>query len=84
MSDKVLVGKVAKYYENPGVIAIELLDELGVGDTMYIETPNAKLEQKVRSMEIEHIHVNHGFKGDSVGVKVDQPVEEGSEVYKLI
>jgi translation elongation factor EF-1alpha len=84
MSGKVLVGKVAKYYEKPGVIAIELLDELGVGDTMYIETTATKLEQKVRSMEIEHIPVNHGFRGDSVGVKVDQPVEEGSEVYKLI
>ncbi|MEM3827209.1 MAG: hypothetical protein QXR58_01235 [Candidatus Micrarchaeaceae archaeon] len=84
MPEKLLVGKVVKYYEKIGVIAVDLTGEVGVGDRISIEKGDKKLEQKIKSMQVEHIDVNKGFSGDSVGIKVDEPVEEGSEVYKLL
>ncbi len=43
---------------------------------------NEEVRQKVTSIQINHINVQHGFKGDSIGIKVDQQVDEGSDVYK--
>jgi hypothetical protein len=84
MASKILVGKVGRYFSEIGVIAIDLIDEIAVGDRVSIEKDDSKFEQKVSSIEVEHIAVNRGFRGDSVGIKVDQPVDEGSEVYKFI
>ena len=84
MPEKILIGKVRKYYDKIGVIAVDLTGEVGVGDRISIEKDDKKVEQKVKSIQIEHIDVNKGFSGDSIGIKVDEPVEEGSDVYKLV
>ncbi|MGC8538239.1 MAG: translation elongation factor-like protein, partial [Candidatus Micrarchaeia archaeon] len=67
-----------------GVIAVDLTGEVSIGDRVSIEKGEKKFEQKIKSIQIEHIEVNRGFSGDSVGIKVDQPVEEGSDIYKLM
>ncbi len=84
MPEKILVGKVTKYYDKLGVIAVDLTGEVSIGDRVSIEKGEKKFEQKIKSIQIEHIEVNRGFSGDSVGIKVDQPVEEGSDIYKLM
>jgi putative protease len=84
MPEKILIGKVRKYYDKIGVIAVDLTGEVGVGDRISIEKDSKKVEQKVKSIQIEHIDVNKGFSGDSIGIKVDEPVEEDSDVYKLV
>ncbi|MCL4374117.1 MAG: hypothetical protein M1360_03980 [Candidatus Marsarchaeota archaeon] len=82
MPEKVKVGMVEHYYEKIGVAAVELEGEIAVGDTLVFKQGDKENEQKVLSMQINHINVEKGFKGDSVGIKVDAPVDEGSEVYK--
>lgn len=38
-------------------------------------------EQEVTSIQIEHQSVQKAKKGDEVGIKVDQKVHDGNEVY---
>jgi len=38
--------------------------------------------QEVSSMQVEHKSVDSAKSGDSVGLKVDQPVKENSKVFK--
>lgn len=84
MSQKILVGKVRHYYSRIGVAAVELVDELSVGDTISIEKDGAAVEQKVASLQIERASVTKAFSGDSVGIKTEVQVSEGSDVYKII
>ena len=37
MPEKILIGKVRKYYDKIGVIAVDLTGEVGVGDRISIE-----------------------------------------------
>lgn len=84
MPQKILVGKVKHYYSRIGVAAVELMDELSVGDTISIEKDGIEAEQKVASLQIEHASVKKAFSGDSVGIKTEQQVSEGSDVYKIV
>jgi putative protease len=84
MPQKILVGKVRHFYSKVSVAAIELVEGLAVGDTISIEKEGSAVEQKVTSMQIEHATVKKASSGDSVGIKTEQPVKEGSDVYKIV
>ncbi|MDE1868451.1 MAG: translation elongation factor-like protein [Candidatus Micrarchaeota archaeon] len=84
MPEMILVGKVKGYFENIGVAAVELVDELNVGDRILIEKDGVSFEQVVSSMELEKLQVQRAFTGDRVGLKLDRKAEEGSSVYKLV
>lgn len=84
MPQKILVGKVKHFYSKVGVAAIELVEGLTAGDTVSIEKEGSAVEQKVVSMQVDHANVNKASSGDSVGIKTDQQVEEGSDVYKIV
>ncbi len=78
------VGKVTHYYDKIGVAIIELLADLAVGDRIKFTRGGEDLfEQVVESMQVEHNKIQSAKKGDIVGLKVDQPVKEGAEVFKL-
>lgn len=81
---RIPIGEVANFYEKISVVAIDLTAPLKVGDTIELESENDVIRQKVISMQIERVDVDEASKGDSVGIKVDQPVAKGSKVYRLI
>ena len=81
----VKVGKITHYYDKIGVAVLELTDEsLIVGDTIRISGHGNEFTQSVGSLQIEHEQIQTAKKGDMVGLKVDQPVKEGDEVYKVV
>ena len=82
MADK-KVGKVTHYYDKIGVAVLDLTAGLKLGDKIKIVKDAEELEQEVKSMQVEHKEVKSAKKGDSVGMKVDQPVKRKAEVYKL-
>ncbi len=83
MSD-VLVGKITHYFDKIGVAVVEITDNtLKVGDKIKIKGHDKEFEQEVSSMQVEHQNVEQAAKGEAVGLKVDQPVKEGDEVYKI-
>ena len=82
MAEKRLVGTVKHFYPNISVAIVDVCAPLHVGDTAVIEGKETNFEQKVESMQIEHINVESAKAGDSVGLKVSQKVREGDRVYK--
>ena len=78
------VGKVTHYYDKIGVVIVELDGTLAVGDKIRFARGGEDLfEETVESIQIEHEKKDSASKGDVVGLKVNEAVKEGAEVYKI-
>jgi putative protease len=78
------VGRVTHYYGKIGVAIVELDGTLSVGDTIKFTRGGEDLfEQKVESIQIEHEKKDSAKKGDVIGLKTNEEVREGTEVYKV-
>ncbi len=82
--EKKLIGKITHFYSKISVAVVELTDKLLVGDEISIEGPETNFTQVVDSMQIEHNNIKEAKKGDSIGMKVNQKVKEGDEVFKVL
>lgn len=78
-----LVGTITHYFGRIGVGIIDLTDTLRVGDTIRIRGATTDFTQGVGSMQIEHENVEQAAAGDSIGIKVDERVREGDEVFVI-
>lgn len=74
------IGHISHYYDKIGVAVLELTGSLKVGDSIKITKGDQEFTQTVNSMQVEHQPVKLAKKGDSVGLKVDQPVKPGAKV----
>ncbi len=77
------VGKVTHYYGKIGVAIVALSDGLKVGDKIKVEGSRTEFEQPIDSLEVEHQAVQSAKRGDVVGLKVVEKVNEGAKVYRL-
>lgn len=74
------IGHISHYYDKIGVAVLELTGSVKVGDSIKITKGDQEFTQTVSSMQVEHESVKSAKKGDSVGLKVDQPVKPGAAV----
>jgi translation elongation factor EF-1alpha len=78
------VGRVTHYYDKIEVAIVELDATLAVGDTIkFVRGGEDLFEEKVESIQIEHKKVDSAGKGDVVGLKTNEAVKEGAEVFKV-
>lgn len=78
------VGKVTHYYDKIGVAVVELGAGLKAGDEIkFVRGGEDLFTQKVDSMQIEHKKLKTAKKGQEIGLKTDEEVKEGAEVYKV-
>lgn len=78
------VGKVTHYYDKIGVAVVELSGTLSVGDKIkFVRGGEDLFEENVESIQIEHEKKDSAGKGEVIGLKVNQEVKEGAEVYKV-
>lgn len=78
------VGKVTHYYDKLSVAIIDLDGTLSVGDNIkFVRGGEDLFEQKVDSIQIEHEKKDTAKKGDVIGLKTQESVKEGTEVYKI-
>lgn len=83
MSD-LKIGKVTHYYDKLGVVIVELQSSLAVGDKVkFVRGGEDLFEQAIESIQIEHKKVDSADKDQVIGLKVDQLVKEGAEVFKV-
>lgn len=80
------IGKVTHYYDKIGVAVVEVTSPIKVGEKIRIKAPKdspreTDFTQAVASMQIEHKQVQKAEKGDTIGMKVDQPVKDGDQVF---
>ncbi len=76
------VGKVVHFYDKLGVAIVDLNSgSLKKGDEIKFKRGDEEFSQKVASLQVEHKDVEKVKKGDSFGLKVDQPTKVGTEVF---
>jgi len=79
------VGEVTHYFDQIGVAAITLEDDLAIDDWIALVRDGELLfEQAVTSMQIEHTSITSARAGDAIGLRVSEAVKEGTEVYKRL
>ena len=78
------IGRITHYFAKIGVGVLELTSGmLNIGDTIRIKGHTTDFYQKVESIQVEHHAVDSAKKGDSVGLKVENPVRENDLVFKV-
>lgn len=77
------VGAISHYFSKIGVAVIDLTSDLKVGDKIKVKGVTTDFEQEVNSLQIEMQPVNQAQGGQSIGVKVNEKVRKGDEVYKI-
>lgn len=76
------IGKVVHYYDKLSVAIIDLTTGgLKVGQEVKFKHGKEEFSQKIESLQVEHETVDSVKKGDSFGLKVDQPTKVGTAVY---
>ncbi len=78
-----IVGKISHYYPKISVAVVEVIDNIKTGDKIHIKGATTNFEQAVKSMQIEHESIKEAKKGQSIGMKVNEHVREGDQVFKL-
>lgn len=84
-SDEMQVGKVTHYFTKIGVAVIEITDgSIKIGDEVRIKGHTTDFRQKITSMQVEHESVEIAEPGQSIGIKVEEPVRANDLVYKAV
>ena len=79
------VGKVTHYFSKIGVAVIEITGgSIKVGDEIHVKGHTSDFKQKVSSMQIEQDKIEMAEPGQSIGLKVNEPVRANDAVYKEI
>lgn len=78
------IGEVTHFFPHvkAGVIKLKK-DTLSTGDTIYIKGHTTDFEQKIKSMQINHVPVEKASQGQEIGLKVKSKVRHGDKVYKV-
>ena len=82
--DIIEIGNIAHFFPKINVAVLDLSLPLTVGDRILIKGPSTDFEQIVESMQIDRAGIQRGEGGQSIGLKVAQPVKEKDVVYKKL
>lgn len=78
------IGIVTHYFTHLGVAIVQLESgSLYQGDTVHIKGHTSDFRQRIDSMELDHVHVNTAYAGQSVGLRVSEHAREHDVVYKV-
>lgn len=78
------IGTVTHFYDKLEVAVVQLTADLAVGEKIrFVRGGEDMFEQKVASIQVEHKKVDSAKSGDVVGLKTDEKVREGTEVFRL-
>ena len=80
MADK-KIGTVIHFYDKILVAIVKLSAPLKINDSIKFKHGDKEFTQTVNSIELEHKKIDSAKKGDEIGLKVDQPVKEKTEVF---
>ena len=82
MAEETKIGSITHYFGNINVGVINVEEgSLKVGDTIHVKGAQTDFDQKVDSLQVDKEPVTKLEKGQSAGLKVDQPVRDGDEVF---
>ena len=82
---KVFIGIIKNYYSKKGVAELKLFTgKLKLNDNIMIQgATTGVIEQKIKSMEIEHKKINEARKGNEIGIKLDKIARKNDRVFLI-
>ena len=75
------VGVVSHYYPKISVAIIKVSAAFKTGDMIKVSGKTPEFTQSVESMEFDHKKIEKAKKGDTIGMKVNEEVKKGDDVY---
>ncbi len=78
------IGQVIHFFPKIGVAVIELKLPLAISDRITVKGPTTDFEQTVESIQIDRKSIPRAEGGQSIGLKLLQPVKEKDKVYKKL
>ncbi len=83
MADKKPIGEVTHYYGKIGVAVVKFFKAVKVGDEVQFKGIHTDFNQTISSMQFDHKSIEGAKKGDEVGMKVDEHIKEGDQVFEV-
>jgi putative protease len=78
------IGKVTHFFKKIMVAGIEITSgKIKVGDKIHIKGSTTDFEMAIDSMQIDRDPVEEATVGQSIGIKVPEPVREGDTVFLM-
>ncbi|OGY63030.1 MAG: hypothetical protein A2745_00845 [Candidatus Harrisonbacteria bacterium RIFCSPHIGHO2_01_FULL_44_13] len=77
------LGVVTHYYGGIGVAIVKSNKAVKAGTEVHFKGATTDFSQKIESMQYDHKDISSAKKGQEVGLKVDEKVREGDEVYEV-
>jgi hypothetical protein len=78
------IGTVTHYYSHLGVAIVQINNgKLNTGDSIHVQGHSTDFTQSVDSLELEHRHIDQAVIGQTVGLRVKDPVREHDIVYVI-
>lgn len=77
------IGIVTHYYDGIEVAIVKFKKAVKVGTEVRLCGSTTDFSQKIKSMQYEHKDIASAKKGQEVGIKVDEKVREGDEIYEV-
>ena len=78
------VGRVNHFYDRMSVAVVELTDALACGDDVLIRGTATDFWQTVESIHVNRKPADRASAGTEIGLKVNDPVGRGDDVYRLV
>ena len=80
----VKVGEITHYFPHVKAAALLVLkDSIKIGDDVYIKGHTTDFKEKIASIQLEHLPIEEGKKGQEIGLLVKKRVRVGDSVYKI-
>ncbi|MFH1190041.1 MAG: hypothetical protein V1682_05055 [Candidatus Omnitrophota bacterium] len=78
------IGKVTHYFPHVNAAAV-LVSKGGiaVGDKIYIKGHTTDFKENVRSIQLDHVSIEKGKKGQEIGLFVKSRVRIGDIIYRI-
>ncbi|MDP3963127.1 MAG: hypothetical protein Q8Q39_01385 [bacterium] len=76
------VGEVEHFYPHLGVAVVHLNDDIALGDTLRFASQAGNFNEQVASMQQNHVAIERGRPGQSIGIKITHHAKKGDVVYK--
>ena len=78
------VGEVTHYFPHVKAAAVMVRKGgINVGDQIYIKGHTTDFKEKVNSIQLDHVSIQAGKKGQEIGLLVKSRVRIGDSVYRI-
>ncbi len=78
------IGEVTHYYSHLGVAIVKFNRKVGVGEQVHFKGATTDFTEAVKSMQFDHRDVAEAKPGQEVGIKVEEKVRQGDEVFEAV